>query len=307
MNDNYKTLLGILGIAASIILAALVFKITGLQHYDLLNLASIEGIIRFVFSFPIILFALVLPLPYAIVSVLVFFESNKMEVYKTGLIGTFLGLLISITIFGFTLDSIIVSFFYLISIVILIETANWKKDELKHAVTFRTASSASHKAFFLLAVSLLLISATDGIQNQEKYVQDLGEMVMGVAFSNIGGSNDPAELAADLLLKSQKEAIDTIMALPQFVILREKEDPDVLTFVASMDALAVNIDSPETRRATINKIKNRQEASQGILTFDFIRSQSPLIDTMADYYWLITASSVFFMFIFYANLIAINV
>ena len=130
---------------------------------------------------------------------------------------------------------------------------------------------------------------------------------MGVAFSNIGGSNDPAELAADLLLKSQKEAIDTIMALPKFVILREKEDPDVLTFVASMDALAVNIDSPETRRATINKIKNRQEASQGILTFDFIRSQSPLIDTMADYYWLITASSVFFMFIFYANLIAINV
>lgn len=307
LNDNYKTILGILGIAVAVILAALVFKVTGLQHYDLLNLASIDGIIRFVLSFPIILFALILPLPYAIVSVLVFFETNKIEVYKIGLIGTFTGLLISIIIFGFSLDSIVVSFFYLLSMVTLIETANFKKDELKQLVTFRTASAASHKAFFLIAVSLLLISASDGIQNQEKYVDELGEMVMDMAFTNVGGSNDPAELAADLLIKNQKETIDTITRLPEFTVLREKEDTDVKTFVASMDSLAENIDSPETRRATIEAIKERQGTIQNILTFDFVRSQSPLVDAVADYYWLITAFSIFFFFIFYVNLIAINI
>ena len=307
MNGLYKTLLVILGIAVSIILAALVFKITGLQHYDLLNLSSIDGMIRFVTAFPIILFALVLPLPYAIVSVLAFYEREKMEVYKIGLIGTIIGLLISTIIFGFTLDAIVVSFFFLISIVVLIETANFKKDELKHLITFRTASAASRKAFFLLGISLLLISATDGIQNQDKYVDELGDMVMNIAFANAGGGSDPAELAADLLIRTQKETIDGLMALSTFTVLRNKEDVDVKTFVASMDNLADNVDSRETRQATIDKIKERQGTAQSILTFDFVRDQSPLIDMVANYYWLLTAFSVFFMFIFYVNLIAGNV
>ncbi|HZX19536.1 MAG TPA: hypothetical protein VFF13_00810 [archaeon] len=292
-------------IGVSVIIAGLAFYFSGLRGADLLQTNGLDGAIMLFASIPAIIFFISFPIAFGIVSFLVL-KLEKNEVYKISFPGIFLGLIIVLFFNGINFEGILFSIFYLASFAVLIETAYFKKDELKKWVNFRTGFEAAKKAFFVIAIGLFLTTAFDGLAHQEEYAEKLGEKIIELSTGEAGLDEEAIEINADLLLENQQSAIQAITSLSQYQVLKEKNDPDVRIFVSTMEIVEGEIFSEETREKAIAQIREAQKKNMQRLTFDYLREQSPLLDATAKYYWLLNAFSIAFLFLFYTNILGAN-
>tara|TARA_Y100000310_G_scaffold345828_1_gene470717 strand:- start:8291 stop:9301 length:1011 start_codon:yes stop_codon:yes gene_type:complete len=304
MDETQETIL--LGIIFGFTIVAVAFLsfFSGLDELNFVNPFLFEDILNLVSSIGFIAFVLVLPLPYAVLIVLSMHKEKK-EVYGITGIGILLAIISWILLFGINANEILLGVFFIISLRILIEVALIKKDELHRFVTYRTAAEAAKTAFFIFAIGIFISSAMIEQNNQEQKIQEFGNAIMDIAFEQ-SGNETTNELLADLILNTQKKTITSIMQTPQYQDIEDKTDNDVISFVLLMEALETKVNAESTKQEILDQLDENQQNNQQILTFETLRQQSPLINTVAENLWLIVSSSIALMFIFFSNLIFAN-
>ncbi len=291
----------------SVLASSLLFASSGFLRIDVLALSSLDAILKTFLTAQFILLAAIFPIPFALLSALSH-SKEKLEVYKIGFAGMFPALLISMLLSGFGFHELVLSFFMLAGIPVLLELTYLKKGELKRLVTFRTASGASQKAFLVLSFGLFISLAVVNLEHNDEKVIALGEKVMELAFSDDSDlGNAASDVAAGLLIDSQKKALGQITGAPQFEKLKSKQDPDVQGFVLSMQQTQARLEDPQVREELVREIKEKQQASAPPISFALLREQSPIINAMANYYWLISAFTLAAFFSFFANIIGANI
>ncbi len=294
-------------IFASFFAGAFLLKSSGIATANFINLADLQPLLAFAFSANSIMLLFIFPLPIAIISMLTH-TNGKMEVYLIALGGAIAATILSLVVFGVSFEKIIIGIFFLMSIFVLIELSFIKKDELKKYITFRSASESSKTAFLLLGAGLIIAGASISLANNEQNAKLLGDKIMEVAFNQTTGTDELTIALADSIIKTQKQTVDGIIVGESFQKLTQKNDPDVLAFVAGMNVLSGSINSPQTRALVIARMKKAQseKLAEQPINFEFLRKQSPIIGMIADNYWLINASSLATLFFFVSNILICN-
>ena len=304
-----KIKLGISGatVFLSLLASAFFLKSSGLITTNFVNLTTLDSWLAFLLTPNIILLAVIFPVPLAIISALTHFE-EKTGVYMVSFGGAIPAAVISLVLFGISFEKIVLSVFFLAGLLVLIESSFIKKSELKRYITFRTAAQSSKTAILIIAIGGFIAAGSIGFANNAGNVKVLGEKLIEFSFNQQSGTQELSEVLATSLINSQKQTVDAIMHTPQFQKLATKADPDVQAFVATMNATRENTGSPQMRGKVIEQIQNaqRQGSSGQPITFDFLRRQSPMIATIADYYWLINAFSLFTLLMFASNIVLSN-
>ena len=280
---------------------------SGINNLNPLNSGILEEIQLLLTSIPFILFVIFVPLPFAIISIACFTFKDKFYSYATGLSGGILTLILSIFLFDFGAGEIIIAIFFLLSILLFVEILYIRTKELKTLIVFRATSEATKKAMIIIALSIFVATAISAIENNEQNIEIFGESVMDLAFTNNTNNAEPIENIADLLMVNQQQTVSTITNSKVFEKIKEKEDLDVQSFVVSMYAIEQSVYSNETREQVISQLQENQKNNQNIITFDYLRETSPAINTIAEYYWLITAFTSATFFMFFANIIVSNI
>src|SRR3989344_5561453 len=292
----------------SILAVVYLVNSSGILATNFITLTDLDSWLGFLFKTENLLLILIFPIPFAIISLLSHFK-EKREVYIISFGGAIPALLISLAIFGFGTEKILLKVLFIVAIFAIIQLCFIKKDELKSYVTFRTASESSKTAFLIIGVGIFLTAAMIGIANNEANTEMFGEKVMELSFNQQSGGQELTTLLADSFLKSQQQTVDAIILSPQYQKLTTKTDPDVQEFVVMMNGVQEDVHSPLTRQKVIDEMKKAQGsgAAGQPLTFDFLRRQSPMIGLIADYYWLLNALSLATLFTFVANLLLSNI
>ncbi len=288
-----------------VLVSAVLLRVSGIVGKNFLAITSPESLAAFFISAPLVFLAAALPLCYGLVSMLTH-SKGKASVYGIALGGAVPAAVIALIISGFTFEKILLAVFFLISLAVVIETSYLKKDELKKYVTFRTASASAKGALLVVAAGLFISSASIGLAQNDQNVKLFGEKVIELAFSQKSGSSELASALADSLLKSQQLTLASIISSGQYKQVAAKTDADSQAFAAYMNAYGQALQSPDTKQKLVQELK-RASSSQGTpITFKLLRSQSPAIGFIADYYWLINAAGLTTMFVFFANLLLSN-
>ena len=128
---------------------------------------------------------------------------------------------------------------------------------------------------------------------------------MKMAYDQELGSEGLASATATLVINTQKQTVQGIMQSDAYQNLVVKADPDVREFVATMQALNQNLGSTEYREQMERGI--RDKADSGPFSFETLRGQSPLIDSIAKYLWLINAFAAASFFLTVSNLLLANI
>ncbi|HIH10127.1 MAG TPA: hypothetical protein HA254_05680 [Candidatus Diapherotrites archaeon] len=291
---------------ASLVAGAFFANASNFLHTDLFALTNFDAWLAFLANPNFILFAIVFPIPYGLISALTHFKERKF-VYMAALAGAVPAMVVSVVMAGIGFAPMLLALFVVIGFVALIETSYVKKEELKFLVSFRTAAGASKAAFLLLAIGLLIVSGTLAYNENDRNVERLGKTIMSMAFSQQAGSSGMAELGADLLVNSQKQALSAITSLPQYEKLKTKQDPDVQIFVASMGQIQDGLESGEIKAKVVQELQKKESELKQPITFDMIRKQSPLVEAIASYYWAIAAFATVTLFMFASNLVLSNI
>ncbi|VVC00668.1 Uncharacterised protein [uncultured archaeon] len=278
---------------------------SGITGINTLTTKGVSEMLSKATSLGFILFALGLSFTVGIIALLPHFYGRQ-KAYIVSFGGAFAGLAALIAMFGFAATGFITAIFFGIGIVAMLESVYLKKGELKRFVTFRTTASAAKALFILLAIGFFISTALVERADNEKNVKEFGDSVMELAIKPNAGGSGLTDRLAETLLASQKQAIAMISSSQQFQNLRGKQDPDVQAFVLSMDAIQQGMDSPEAKKKVADELAKRADESQQVITFDLIRQQSPALDLIAKYYWLVIAGSMAMLFMFLSNILLSN-
>lgn len=279
-----------------------ILKSFGITVFEIPGAAEITAT---VFSFPVIALAIVFPFTFAIISVLSHLK-DKMFTYKATIAGSVVALLLSLILFGFGAEKLVLALFYFISLLAVVELSYVKKEEVKTLITYRTASFASQKAFLVIALGLLVSSAIVLKETNEQRVEAIGNEFFDAVLKNTSATSGLEGITADVLISQQKQALATITFTPQFQRLAIKPDTDVQAFVFMMNGMQQNIDNPGYREKIVEEVKKVSGQATKSLSFSSLRESIPLFDAGAKYYWALGAVTITTTFIFIANLLAAN-
>lgn len=263
------------------------------------------------FSLRFTLFALILPLTFALISLLPFYF-GRLESHAMAFASSLLALIALIALFGFSGGGILLALFFGIGIIAAIEFTRMRKDELKRFVTLRAVISSTKMALFIVSIGVLLTSAMSAYRDNDANTKKIGDDLIAVAFKPNIGQSGLTDKIADVMLQSQKQGLSVILSTPQFQKLREKTDLDVQAFVLTMDVAGAALESPEVKQKLADEFNKQAEGMQGLasvkqlLTIDVLRKQSPILDMLFRYYWVLLAFGMWTTFLMFANLLVAN-
>ncbi len=264
-----------------------------------------------VFTIRFTLFALLLPLTLALISLLPFYY-GRAYTYSVSLGASFLALLPIIVLLGFSKLGIVLAIFFGIGVVAILELTYLKKGEFKKLVTFRSVASSCKTGLLVISIGVLLTSGYAEHRDNEKSTKKIGDELISLAFRQDVGQSGLTDNIADLTLQAQKQSLALVSSTPQFEKLREKTDPDVQLYVITVDKTREALDSPELRQKTIDELNKRADGMAGVLagkqllTIDVLRKQSPMLDLIFTYYWLFAAIGTWTTFLMFANIVLVN-
>lgn len=251
---------------------------------------------RIIFSPNFLLALIFFPLPFTFAAIAAKqTEKKTAQIYCT--IAAAIAVLLSLALFNTVSEHIIIFVFFVICFPLIIESADLSFKELKRFITPRAVSGAIKKADLLLALALFIVCSTT-VMNNPAYITDFEKALFSGASSSSSGI-DLSDLSTSLVIQTQKQSLQTIISTPTFEKLRTKSDVDVNAFVAEIDSLSANIDSPAYKQQVKEQIqKNQSQLFQGTdnNTIETIKKQFPIFNTLENYLWLlfaITAVSIF--------------
>lgn len=306
MADIKKILLFAAAIAFSIMIWSVLLGFSGIMEADLLSFKAWETVPGILLSPFTIGFALLLPLTFGIVSGLSHTQ-DKIDVLAGASIGAFIGWMMYLLMFGFALKTVLVSILIIPAIALTGAFSYFRKAEFKSLVGFRTGAESAKKGFLAFSIGIFVVLSILGMPNNDGYAREFFDTIVDKTTASMLGKSDIAEAGADQALSIQRMLMVSIMGTEQFKKMRQKTDPDVQVFVATMDATSAAIDSPETKKKIVDELAKSNAALKEKIGFDSLKKTSKEIEVMAAFYSPLVAFGVVTTFAAYLNLIAANI
>src|SRR3989344_5113404 len=204
MNPNLsskKLFLGI-PIIASILLWSYFLKASGFSLLEFLTIADLSQALQVLLSFNFILFVLLFPMTYAIIfSMASFIEKKELRIIATA--SSILGLIAAMFLFLGT-GMIIIGAFYVIGLILAIETAYIKLEELKKFVVPRMNSDAGRTALLLVGIGVFAFTALSVLPEQEKYLNETEKSLAKLVSDESLGTGLSKSLA-NIYIQTQKQ------------------------------------------------------------------------------------------------------
>jgi len=247
-----------------------------------------------------ILFALLLPLPYALAAVLSKkFEQKELSIAVVG--GALLGVISSILVFSNLSGYAIAMLAYAFSFLLVIEIVYIKRAELKKWVWLRTLSVSVSKGAMITGAGLLIAVLLFTLPNNEASAEKFEDYIFDMVAENVLGNEnqqDAAALGADI----QKKALGLLTENKLFRKLETKEDLDVIAFVAMVNSVKEQLENPEQFS---NSAAQEQDVKEQLKDSINIREMVPFYGVLIDWLWLIQTLAVFGLFALYKGIVAV--
>ncbi|MDO8537966.1 MAG: hypothetical protein Q7S21_03725 [archaeon] len=300
-----KTTIGlIILLIFSILLWEYFLKASGFELLEIIKTTSLKSTISLLTSTNFIAFLLLFPLTFAIIFALTKFLEKK-ELRIIALIGGIIGLLLGMVLF-FGQSMIIIGVFYILGLLLSIEMAYARLEELKKWIMPRMIADSSQKAFFLLGIGIFIFTAITVLPQQEQYLNSMEKSVID-AISNDSFGSGLNDSLTQVFISTQKQTLTQITDTPYYSDLKTVQDSKAAAYVVFVETIQANIDSPEYKREVKTQIQSNQTSlSQGKnveLVFEKIKKSLPLYSLIEKYFWLISAFIIVSFYFLFANFI----
>ena len=303
--NSKKLFLGI-PIIASILLWSYFLKASGFSLLEFLTIADLSQALQVLLSFNFILFVLLFPMTYAIIfSMASFIEKKELRIIATA--SSILGLIAAMFLFLGT-GMIIIGAFYVIGLILAIETAYIKLEELKKFVIPRMNSDAGRTALLLVGIGVFAFTALSVLPEQEKYLNET-EKSLAKLVSDESLGTGLSESLADIYIQTQKQQLEELTSSSQYTDLKTVSDPKAQNLVLYMETIKQQISSPAYKE----QVKTQIIQSQGKLSqeqnveqvFERVRKSLPFYSFVEEYFWLIAAFILTSFYFLIANTIVL--
>jgi len=297
-NFSIRTVLFIVAIFISVLLWMVFFNAADLSLEEVISIGSIEESFQKITTLNFILFVIFFPLSYAIVAAMAKYETKLVSVLGS-IVGFLLAFLIGFLLFQNIVPLGMLALFYVISLVLVVESATVKYNEVKKYVSARVSWSCVSTGTIIVGFGVLITVALTVMPNQKFYVNDFEEGIIDIVQEAFEGdsTSDLEESTVDSLIARQRSMVDQFLSTPMFLKLKTKVDPDVQAFVALMEETRDQIDSPENRQNILNELETQKKDVLGSAQIrDLIRG-IPGYDMINNFYWLLASFFVFSIFL----------
>lgn len=292
-------------LAVSFFLWAFFLNASGVTIKTVVALQDLEIFASSISSPAFIIFFVFFPISYALAIAFAKIFSKR---FLQALCGTTFALCGFVFLFVFQNlgEYLVAGIFYLISLLIVVEVALIKFEELKNLVWPRTALAAISSGMTVLSVGLFISTLLVVLPAQEELVKNFEEKFFtGLIPETI--KEDVSKETAQLIVQTQTETVRQIIAAPAFQNLEQKTDPDVNVFVTTMGILFERVKSPEYRQELETNIKEKQlsqiDDTKVREALEKVKEKVPLFSTFEEYFWLIALLTVLSIFFFASSVI----
>jgi hypothetical protein len=305
MNINKLHVFAGILLIVSMLLWGFFLNASNFDLFGLLSITNLDESIEKFFSLNFVLFILFFPLSDAIILSLAKFVEKK-ELRFIVLIAGIIGLLLLFFLFSSNLNIFIIALFYLIGLILSIEAAFVKLQELKKWVMPRMISNASQTALVFLGIGIFLFTALTIIPNQQGYLDEAQESIVGLISDDELGSGLSDSLT-DVFIQTQQQTLNQITDTQFYSDLKTVDDPKVLAYASFIDLTKENLSTSRYREQIKTLIsQNQSKLSQGEnieLVFDRLKENLPFYAIFEEFYWLFAAFILVSIYFLIANLI----
>ncbi len=300
MDSKQQGIVLALILAIITVLTIFLFAQTGIteNHFLTLNIIPLAKILLGLNFWVFVIFSAI---PIALVLFIgKNFDYSQSAIFAGGgmLIGGFGGMFL----FGQTL-LVIPIIFVVISLPLAIRFEKAKEKELKMMPELRAGIGAAGKitlAFSIGVLALLLLSAYPLRTNFES---TFGEELVGITIGDSQSlKSTVSNTIGQVIVETQRQTVEQITALPQYTKLRGKEDIDVITFVATMDALQSQVNSTAYKETVVEQVNKGGDSVDLIKT---IENTLPL-SKVSQYAWIMYSLSGFILSLMIGSIIVKN-
>ncbi len=285
-----------------ILITGFFFSLTGIQIENFLTI-NIFPIIEKLLSINFLAFIIFASASLAIIEIII----KKFETKTTILFCTtsyLLGVIITCLLFNL-IYFLIPLLFGVIGLFFATMTQNEKEKEYKTMAILRSGISSAGKIILFVAIGTLLFFLIINIQNQsyyeESFTKDFLNLTIDEQNTVYSQINEPF---IDSIIEAQKQTINSIKSIKGFQELENKNDVDVLTFVAGFNNLETTLNSENYRKTMIEQIENQQS---NINFGENILNSIPLITQIAKYSWLFYTLFLFAFILMIGNILIKNI
>lgn len=301
INPEYSLRYALIGVSVfvSVMLWAFFLSSVGNVITNFLSF-EIKTFISQIMSFNFILFLILFPLTYALITAFAM-KFKKFEVLLFSFIGIVIAMFISAVVFPALLEYGILIPFYLISVFLVTEISNLKFKELKRWKILRTSSNGIGMGISILAIGFLFFGIITLLPNNDANVKAIEDKFISETINSISGdsiSEQFAEASAELFIAGQISVTDTITNTPQY------ETTEDLQLKLVIDGLDTEINSKEHQNTIKEEYanalsENQMNIGKQIDVLEIMKKQFPFITFLEKFAWafqsLILASSFMFL------------
>lgn len=269
----------------SIALGAYFFETSNFSFKIALDPSNFESTINMVLSQQFILFILALPIPFAMITAICR-HFDKKTVRLISIAGFTIGFAAALIFFQKTAQLPLLYFAFLISLLVVIEAADFALLETKKFALQRAAAKSIGKGFFVMTIGLFIYSAVGALYNQDEYLNNFEEKIV----TTVMGDNEIPfqEMGTKLLTESSKQTIDAITKTNEYRALAKKDDIEVKNFITLVKGMRNYLDSKEylaeiKKDTSVSKIDLKKQI------FGLARQKIPSFSLFEEYFWLVAA------------------
>jgi hypothetical protein len=301
MDEQISVIIFSIILLITTIISGLFFSLTGIKLESFLTINLFPVLDKFL-TIEFLLFILFASITLSMILFIIKKFNLKMAIIITS-IGYIVGLVITTILFGLTLFLIPLSF-GLIGIIISIFTQDKKEKEYKSMPLLRSGINSSGKIIFFIAVGFLLFTLIITVGNKSDYEQNFSKDVLSLTIGDNGTLQDSvSKPIINSIIESQKQTITNVKNLSGYSELSEKNDIDILTFIANLDGMEAMINSEEYKSLILEQLEKEQKNTDlGKTMLDNL----PLINQISIYTWLIYPLLLFMIILGIGNLIVKN-
>ncbi len=294
-----------IAVGASILLWAYFLNAAGIAVNDFFTF-KLHILLDKIISVNFLLFIIAFPLTGAIITALAK-KMRKINLMLFSLLSALVALSAAMLLFPPLQGFWILFLFYIIAIPLRIETAYIKYAELERFVSMRTFLATAGRGALVIGIGLFVLSSVTILADQEAYVGKFEATFIENIFRGFTTGKSQQQLAGslvDTLVESQLQTVNAILENPLFSKLREKNDPDVIAFVAASEAAKEEIQSSEYRQQLVSQFSaGSSPLAEQINIVEMLKRQLPFIETLERFLWLLHAFILASAFFLLANVV----
>lgn len=270
---------------------------------DFLNF-SISGLFHKLVSLNFVLFLLLFPLTYAIITALSI-KLEKVEVMVFSLLGVVVGIGISVLVFPQFSKYGILLLFYIISIPLAIETACMKYAELKNWKMLRTFNQAIERGVLIAGIGVFIFGVITIAPINDKYVKNFEDKFITGTVERMSGEDlgdNLAESSAQVYVSGQQSALSSISSTEQY---QNSTDAELKAVISSVEEQVNSREYADTVETTFKKEyqQNVGQIKGKIDILGIVKKQFPFMVTIEKFAWLIDSVIFASFFLFLGSVI----